>query len=158
MVPLDSLERIVERFEYIEAQMTHGGGDIARLGREYAELRPVVEEIRAYKQALCDLEAARALLDDPEMRGLAEAEVAGIEARLPGMEHRLRLALLPRDAADARPAIIEIRPGTGGEEAALFAADLMRMYQRHAEARGWSFDVIEAQWSELGGCASWSRG
>ncbi|MDZ7708703.1 MAG: peptide chain release factor 1 [Roseovarius sp.] len=151
MVPLDSLERIVERFEYIEAQMTHGGGDIARLGREYAELRPVVEEIRAYKQARSDIEAARAMLDDPEMRELAEAEVAGIEARLPGMEHRLRLALLPRDAADARPAILEIRPGTGGEEAALFAADLMRMYQRHAEARGWSFDVIEEQWSELGG-------
>ena len=151
MVPLDSLARIVERFEYIEAQMTLGGGDIARLGREYAELRPVVEEIRAYKQALGDLEAARALLDDPEMRGLAEAEMAEIEARLPGMEHRLRLALLPRDAADARPAIMEIRPGTGGEEAALFAADLLRMYQRHAEARGWSFEVIEAQWNELGG-------
>ncbi len=151
MVPLDRLERIVERFEYIEAQMTEGGGDLARLGREYAELRPVVEEIRDYKRALADLAAARAMLDDPEMRELAEAEVSGIEARLPAMEQALRLALLPRDAADARPAILEIRPGTGGDEAALFAADLMRMYQRHAEARGWSFDVIEEQWSELGG-------
>jgi len=151
MVPLDRLERIVERFEYIEAQMTAGGGDLARLGREYAELRPVVEEIRDYKRALADLAAARAMLDDPEMRELAEAEVSGIEARLPAMEQALRLALLPRDAADARPAILEIRPGTGGDEAALFAADLMRMYQRHAEARGWSFDVIEEQWSELGG-------
>jgi len=151
MVPLDRLERIVERFEYIEAQMTAGGGDLARLGREYAELRPVVEEIRDYKRALADLAAAKAMLDDPEMRELAEAEVSGIEARLPAMEQALRLALLPRDAADARPAILEIRPGTGGDEAALFAADLMRMYQRHAEARGWSFDVIEEQWSELGG-------
>ena len=151
MVPLDSLQRIVARFEYLEAQMTAGGGDIARLGREYAELRPVVAEIRAYERALSDLEAARAMLDDPEMRGLAEDEIAGIEARLPDMEHRLRLALVPRDAADARPAIMEIRPGTGGEEAALFAADLMRMYQRHAEARGWSFEVIEEQGSELGG-------
>jgi len=151
MVPLDSLQRIVARFEYLEAQMTAGGGDIAQIGREYAELRPVVAEIRAYERALSDLDAARAMLDDPEMRALAEDEIAGIEARLPAMEHRLRLALLPRDAADARPAILEIRPGTGGEEAALFAADLMRMYQRHAEARGWSFDVIEEQGSDLGG-------
>ncbi|MFB9148189.1 peptide chain release factor 1 [Roseovarius ramblicola] len=151
MVPLDRLQRIVERFEYIEAQMAQGGGDLARLGREYAELRPVVAEIRAYRRALDDLEAARGMLDEPEMRELAEAEIAGIEARLPGMEHALRLALLPKDAADARPAILEIRPGTGGEEAALFAADLMRMYARHAEARGWSFEVVEEQWSELGG-------
>jgi len=151
MVPQERLQQIAERFEYIEAQMAAGGGDIARLGREYAELRPVVAEIRAWQQAQADLEAARALLDDPEMRDLAQAEIAGIEARLPGMEQALQLALLPRDAADARPAILEIRPGTGGEEAALFAADLMRMYQRHAEARGWAFEVIEEQWSELGG-------
>jgi len=148
---LDRLQRIVERLEYIEAQMAQGGGDIARLGREYAELRPVVEEIRAYRQALDDLDAARALVADPEMRALAEAEVAEITARLPDMERALQLALLPRDAADARPAILEIRPGTGGEEAALFAADLMRMYQRHAEAHGWSFEVIEEQTSEMGG-------
>ncbi|MET4130044.1 peptide chain release factor 1 [Roseovarius sp. MBR-6] len=151
MVPLDRLQQIAERFEYLEAQMTAGGGDIARLGREYAELRPVVAEIRAYRQALRDLDAARALLDDPEMRELAVGEVADIEARLPGMERALHLALLPRDVADARPAILEIRPGTGGEEAALFAADLMRMYQRHAEAHGWAFEVIEEQTSELGG-------
>lgn len=151
MVPLERLQQITDRFEYLEAQMTAGGGDIARLGREYAELRPVVEEIRAYRQALEELDAARALLDDPEMRALAEGEVAEIEARLPEMERALQLALLPRDAADARPAILEIRPGTGGDEAALFAADLMRMYQRHAEARGWSFEVIEEQQSELGG-------
>ncbi|HAW47496.1 MAG TPA: peptide chain release factor 1, partial [Roseovarius sp.] len=102
MVPLDRLQRIVERFEYIEAQMAQGGGDLARLGREYAELRPVVEEIRTYRQALDDLEAARGMLDDAEMRELAEGEIAGIEARLPEMEQALRLALLPRDAADAR--------------------------------------------------------
>ena len=151
MVPLDRLEQITQRFEYIEAQMTQGGGDIARLGREYAELRPVVEEIRAYRQALADIESARAMLGDPEMRDLAREELESLEARLPGMEHALQLALLPRDTADARPAILEIRPGTGGEEAALFAADLMRMYQRYAEGRGWSFDVIEEQESDLGG-------
>ena len=151
MVPLDRLNEIVQRFEYIEAQMNAGGGDIAQLGREYAELRPVVEEIRAYSQAVEDVEGARAMLDDPEMRELAQEELSELEARLPGMEERLQLALLPKDKADARPAIIEIRPGTGGEEAALFAGDLARMYQRYAEAKGWRFEVIEESQTELGG-------
>jgi peptide chain release factor 1 len=151
MVPLDKLNEIVQRFEYIEAQMTAGGGDIAQLGREYAELRPVVEEIRAYQQALQDIEGARAMLDDPEMRELAQEELTELEAQLPGMEERLQVALLPKDEADARPAVIEIRPGTGGEEAALFAGDLARMYQRYAEAKGWRFEVIEDSQTELGG-------
>ena len=151
MVPLDKLNEIIRRFEYIEARMTEGGGDIAQLGREYAELRPVVEEIRAYLHTLGEIESARGMLHDPDMRDLARAEIDDLEDRLPAMEESLRKALLPRDAADARPAILEIRPGTGGEEAALFAADLMRMYQRYAEGRGWSFEVIEEQYSELGG-------
>jgi len=82
---------------------------------------------------------------------LAEEELPALKARLPQAEHALQLALLPKDAADARPAMIEIRPGTGGDEAALFAGDLLRMYQRYAEARGWSFQVIERQETELGG-------
>ncbi|WP_300550325.1 peptide chain release factor 1 [Roseovarius sp.] len=151
MVPLDRLEQITQRFEYIEAQMAQGGGDIARLGREYAELRPVVEEIRAYRELLDDLDGARAMLDDPEMRDLARDEIETLEARQPELEAALQLALLPKDAADARPAILEIRPGTGGDEAALFAADLMRMYQRYAETRGWKFDILEEQQNEIGG-------
>ncbi len=151
MVPLDKLTEITRRFEFIEAKMAEGGGDIAQLGREYAELRPVVEEIRAYTQALDDLKSAEAMLDDPEMRELAEEERAGISERLPDMESALQLALLPKDAADSRPAILEIRPGTGGEEAALFAGDLLRMYQRYAEARGWKFEIIEESTTELGG-------
>ena len=151
MVPLDRLNEILQRFEYLEAQMSAGGGDIAKLGREYAELRPVVEEIRAYRQVLDDLEAARAMLADPEMRGLAEEELAALQARKPKLEEQLQLALLPKDKADARPAILEIRPGTGGEEAALFAGDLLRMYHRYAEARGWSFEIIEQNETELGG-------
>ncbi|MEO0371913.1 MAG: peptide chain release factor 1 [Pseudomonadota bacterium] len=151
MVPLDKLSEITRRFEFIEAQMAEGGGDIAQLGREYAELRPVVEEIRAYTQALDDLQAAEAMLDDPEMRELAEEERAGITERLPDMEAALQLALLPKDAADGRPAILEIRPGTGGEEAALFAGDLLRMYQRYSETRGWRFEIIEESATELGG-------
>jgi peptide chain release factor 1 len=111
----------------------------------------VVEEIRTYQKTLSDIEAAREMLADPDMRDLARDEIDTLEDLLPAMEAALQKALLPRDAADARPAILEIRPGTGGEEAALFAADLMRMYQRYAEARRWSFEVIEEQLSELGG-------
>lgn len=151
MVPLDKLYEIVQRFEYLEAQMTAGGGDIAKLGREYAELRPVVAEIRAYRQVLEDIEAAQAMLDEPEMRDLAQDELSQLEARLPELEGNLQLSLLPKDAADARPAILEIRPGTGGEEAALFAGDLLRMYQRYAEAKGWAFEIIELSQSEIGG-------
>jgi peptide chain release factor 1 len=85
------------------------------------------------------------------MKALAEEEIPGLKARIPEMEDRLRLALLPKDAADARPAIVEIRPGTGGDEAALFAGDLVRMYQRHAERMGWRWEVLEHQASDLGG-------
>ncbi|MEQ9673779.1 MAG: peptide chain release factor 1 [Roseovarius indicus] len=151
MVPLDKLNEITQRFEYLEAKMAEGGGDIARLGREYAELRPVVEEIRAYRQLLDDLEGAEAMLDDPEMRDLAREEMEALEARKPELEANLQLALLPKDEADNRSVILEIRPGTGGEEAALFAGDLLRMYQRHAEMKGWSFEIIEMSQTELGG-------
>jgi len=152
MVPLDKLDQITQRFEYLEARLSAGAAeDFAQVSREYAELKPVAEEIAAYR-ALLDAQAeAEALLDDPEMKGLAEEELREAKARLPEMEQNLRLALLPRDAADARPAIIEIRPGTGGDEAALFAGDLLRMYQRYAEARGWRFDILEMAQSELGG-------
>ena len=151
MVPLDKLNEITQRFEYLEAKMAEGGGDIARLGREYAELRPVVEEIRAYRQLLDDLEGAEAMLDDPEMRDLAREEMETLEARKPELEANLQLALLPKDEADNRSVILEIRPGTGGEEAALFAGDLLRMYQRHAEMKGWNFEIIEMSQTELGG-------
>lgn len=131
--------------------MAEGGGDIAALGREYAELRPVVEQIGAYRQLQGDLAEAEEMLADPEMKALAEEELPALKARLPEVEKALQLALLPKDAADARPAMIEIRPGTGGDEAALFAGDLLRMYQRYADARGWSFDILDLQETELGG-------
>ncbi len=152
MVPMERLQQITERFEYLEAKMAEGGGDnIAALGREYAQLRPVVEEIRTYREMLDDIEGAKGMLDDPEMKALAEAELWDLREKLPALEATLQLALLPRDEADARPAMIEIRPGTGGEEAALFAADLLRMYQRYAEACGWRFEILEEQQSDLGG-------
>lgn len=151
MVPMEKLAQIAERFEYIEARMSTGGGDIAALGREYSDLRPVVAEINEYRQLLADIAEAGAMLKDPEMKELAEEELPTLRARLPEVEKSLRLALLPKDAADARPAIVEIRPGTGGDEAALFAGDLLRMYQRYAETRGWTFEIIEESLTELGG-------
>jgi peptide chain release factor 1 len=151
MVPLDKLARITERYDYLEARLTAGQGDLAAQGREYADLKPVVGEIAAYRQMLADIAEAEAMRDDPEMRALAEEELPVLKARLPEVEQSLRIALLPKDAADARPAILEIRPGTGGEEAALFAGDLLRMYQRHADAKGWRFEIVELAESELGG-------
>ncbi|QFU09143.1 Peptide chain release factor 1 [Rhodobacteraceae bacterium THAF1] len=151
MVPQDRLRQIVERFEYLEAAMSEGKGDIAQLGREYAELRPVVEIAREWQDLSAEITDTEAMRADPEMRALADDELPGLIARRDAIEDRLRLALLPKDSADARPAILEIRPGTGGEEAALFAADLQRMYQRFAETQGWKFDVIEEATTELGG-------
>ncbi|SPF80193.1 peptide chain release factor 1 [Pseudoprimorskyibacter insulae] len=151
MLPKDRLAQITQRFEYLEARMAEGGGDIAALGREYSELRPVVEQIAAYNTLLDDIAEAKAMMDDPDMRELAEEELPALKAALPEAEHALQLALLPKDAADARPAILEIRPGTGGDEASLFAGDLLRMYQRYAEARGWKFEIIEEAATELGG-------
>ncbi len=127
------------------------GADFAALAKEYADLKPVVDQIDQYRQLLGDLADAKAMMSDPEMAELAREELPALKARLPGIEAALQVALLPRDAADAKPAMLEIRPGTGGDEAALFAADLLRMYQRYAEARGWGFDLIEEQMTELGG-------
>ncbi len=153
MLPRDRLRQITERFEFLEAQLNGGLAPekIAQISREYAELKPVVTEIAAYEQLLADKAEAEAMLDDPDMRPLAEEELPRIAAAIPKAEKALQLALLPKDEADARPAMIEIRPGTGGDEAALFAGDLLRMYTRYAEARGWRMEIIDMQESDLGG-------
>ncbi len=153
MIPMDRLEQIVQRFQFLEASMSVGsdGANFARLAKEYADLRDVVTQIEAYRALQIALDDARAMLRDPEMAALAEEEIQRIKNALPAAEAELQLALLPRDAADAKPAMLEIRPGTGGDEAALFGADLLRMYQRYAENRGWKFDLVEAQMTELGG-------
>ena len=151
MIPMDRLAQITARFEYLEAAMSTDGGDISKLAKEYSDLRPVVEEIAAYRVLLENLEGAWEMLADPEMAAMAKDEIYEIEQTLPAAEASLQLALLPRDEADARPAMLEIRPGTGGDEAALFAGDLLRMYIRYSEGRGWKVDLIEQQMTELGG-------
>ncbi|MFQ5622933.1 MAG: peptide chain release factor 1 [Paracoccaceae bacterium] len=153
MIPTEKLDQIEQRFAFVEARLAEGPdvGELARLSREYAELKPVAESVTAYRQLRHRIDEARALLEDPEMHTLAQEELASLERQLPAAEQAVRLAILPRDAADARPAIIEIRAGTGGEEAALFAADLFRMYQKFSESRNWRLEVISESPTELGG-------
>ncbi|MEM6306385.1 MAG: peptide chain release factor 1 [Pseudomonadota bacterium] len=151
MIAQDTLFQITQRFEFLEAQMAEGTGDIAKLAKEYSDLKPVVDQVRRYQTILSDIAQAEDMLDDPDMKELAEEELPLLRSELPDVEQALQLALLPKDAADARPAMLEIRPGTGGDEAALFAGDLLRMYQRYAETKGWQFDIIEEQASDLGG-------
>ena len=151
MITEDLLIQITQRFEYLEAQMAEGSGDIAKLAKEYSDLKPVVEEIKAYQCLVGDIADAEAMLVDPDLHELAKEELPILRAALPTLENNLQLTLLPKDTADDRSVIIEIRPGTGGDEAALFAGDLMRMYQRYVETQGWTFDIIENQMTELGG-------
>ena len=153
MIPEERLQEILDRFQFVEAKMNDvtDPTEIAALGREYAGLRDVVETITAWQSAQADLAGAEEMLADPEMAELAGEEIAELKQKLPDLEEALRIALLPKDAADDRPAIIEIRPGTGGDEAALFAGDLFRMYQRFADAQGWKVEIIEESAADLGG-------
>ncbi|MEM7058077.1 MAG: peptide chain release factor 1 [Pseudomonadota bacterium] len=153
MIPEDRLQEILDRFQFVEAKMNDvtDPSEIADLGREYAALRDVVETITAWQTARDDLTSAEEMLADPEMAELAGEEIAELKEKLPDLEEALRIALLPKDAADDRPAIVEIRPGTGGDEAALFAGDLFRMYQRFADAQGWKVEIIGESAADLGG-------
>ncbi|MEM1385304.1 MAG: peptide chain release factor 1 [Pseudomonadota bacterium] len=153
MIPEDRLTDILDRFAYLEARMAEATdpAEIAATAKEYARLRDTAAAIDAWRKTKTDLAAAQALADDPEMADLAQEEIAVLEALLPELDAALKLALLPRDEADDRAAILEIRPGTGGDEAALFASDLARMYHRYAEARGWRFDMLSESLDQLGG-------
>ena len=130
---------------------TAPGADIGALSKELAELEPLVEKYAEYRTAERARDEAEAMLADPEMRELAEAEWLTQKERVPALEHEIRIMLLPRDAADERSAILEIRPAAGGDEAGLFAAELFRAYQRYAEGRGWRFEVLDYDENELGG-------
>jgi peptide chain release factor 1 len=124
-----------------------------QLSKDYAELLPVAEAARELRRLRAEIEVLDEMLADPspDIRQMAQDELASLEAALPPAERDLALKLLPRDAADERAAMLEIRAGTGGDEAALFAGDLLRMYQRYAESRGWRFELISASQSEVGG-------
>ena len=153
MIPEDRLRDIDQRFAFLEAKLQEplSPAEIAQVSREWSQLRPVVEATKAWRELVQSVGETESMLSDPDLRPLAEEELPTLRDRLVETERGLRLALLPRDAADARPAMLEIRPGTGGDEAALFAADLARMYQRFAESQGWTWDVVEEQSTDLGG-------
>ncbi len=147
------LAQIAARFAEIEARLASGtleGKDFIAASRDYAELEPVARAAEAVASMRGEL-ASLAELDDPEMRELAEEELTRIRAELPEAEHALAIAMLPRDAADSRSAMLEVRAGTGGDEAALFAADLLRMYERFAADQGWRFEMVSANASDIGG-------
>ena len=153
MIPADRMAQIIDRFQFLEAKMSGdiAGGDIAALAKEYSDLTPVVGTLRAYQDLVQQITDTESLLTDPEMRRMAEEELPDLRDQLQVSEKAVQLALLPRDAADARPALLEIRPGTGGDEASLFAADLLRMYQRYAESNRWQFEILDQSDTELGG-------
>ena len=147
------LERIAARADELRAMLTEGlsGDAYVKASKELSDIEPVVARIgdlRAAERAQADAET---LLADPEMHELAEAELRELKQRIPALEQELRLALLPKDAADERAAILEIRPAAGGDEAALFAAQLFTMYQRYAELRRWRWEILEYNDTELGG-------
>ncbi len=153
MIPRDKIDQILQRREFLEAKMAAGveGDAFVALSREYAALEPVAAQAAEYVALLESIAATREMLSDREMKALAEEELAALEEKLPEAEQAMRVALLPKDAADERAAILEIRPGTGGEEAALFAGDLYRMYARFAEIQGWRMEVLEESLTPLGG-------
>ena len=154
----EHLERVTSRFDELTHLMSASGvsGDeYAELSKEYADLSPIVAAIKAFQQARQQFIEAAQIADDPEsdaeMRALAEEECNDLKERLPELEDAVKLMMVPKDDADSRNAILEVRAGTGGDEAALFAADLFRMYNRYADRMGWKFNVIHFQDTGIGG-------
>jgi len=146
---------VLDRFQEVEARMgaASDGAEIVRLSREHAELKPVADAVAQLARARAEQadleEMARA--GDPEMAALARDELEALRDRLPGLEREVALLLAPKDADEKASAILEVRAGTGGDEAALFAGDLFRMYQRYAQARGWKVEVDSVSEGEAGG-------
>ncbi|MET2831860.1 peptide chain release factor 1 [Mesorhizobium shangrilense] len=156
-LPRDRMDQVVKRFEMLEAQMSAGPAADAyvKMASEYAEIQDMVAKVRALRSAeheQADLEAMLADKGtDAEMRALAEADLPEVEERIEQLQKDIQILLLPRDAADDKNAILEIRAGTGGDEAALFAGDLFRMYERYAAERGWRFETVSASDGDAGG-------
>jgi peptide chain release factor 1 len=154
---LDKLFGIENHYEELQRMLAESGDDylrVAELNKERIDLEPIVSLSLRYRQAMTHLDEARGMLDsetDPDMRQLAEAEIADLEAVIPGMEKELKSMLVPKDPRDDRNVIVEIRAGAGGDEAALFAADLYRLYCRYAEMRKWSVDLLSSNEIGIGG-------
>jgi peptide chain release factor 1 len=156
-LPRDRMDQVVKRFDMLEAQMVAGPDPEAyvKMASEYADIQDMVakiRELRGAEQELADLEAMLADKGtDAEMRSLAEGELTSVEERIEALQKDIQILMLPKDAADEKNAILEIRAGTGGDEAALFAGDLFRMYERYAAEQGWRMEVASASEGEVGG-------
>ena len=153
-ITAERLHHITNRFAELEARMASGtleGEAFVQASRDYSELEPIATiagEIADMRAEMADLSA---LAQDPEMKAMAEEELAQLREKLPAAERALAIAMLPRDSADARPAMLEIRAGTGGDEAGLFAADLFRMYEKYAAEQGWKVETVSMSASDVGG-------
>lgn len=153
MINLEKLNQIEERFEFLEAKLTQQlrADEIRDIGLEYSELKIIVEKIQTFKKITMELEEVESALDDPELRVLALDEKKYLSEELSNVRNELITELIPKDEADTKPAILEIRAGTGGDEAALFASDLLRMYQKFSDKMGWKVNLISESNNELGG-------
>ena len=154
-IPAHRLEQVIDRFEEVEARMgaVSDPDEIVALSKEHAELRPVAEKAKELAQARADYEEAETMMggDDPDMAELAREEYYALKESIPDLENEVQILLLPKDQDDDANAVLEVRAGTGGDEAALFAGDLFRMYQRYAQLQGWKMNVISASEGDAGG-------
>jgi peptide chain release factor 1 len=157
MLPEQKLDALISRHQMIESELASqvAPETYVRLSREFAELGPIVGTIKSYRDVVAEIDGLNALLDDPktdaEMRAMAQAEKPELEQRRAELEQQIKVSLLPKDAMDDRNVIIEIRAGTGGDEASLFAGDLFRMYERYAAKQGWKVEVVSASEGSVGG-------
>jgi peptide chain release factor 1 len=156
-IPAEKLDMLVARWQTVQGNLASGADQesYVRLSREFAELDPIVATINALREAQTERDGLQEIIDDrasdPAMTALAEEELGELDTRIEDLDHRLKVQLLPKDEADEKSAILEVRAGTGGEEAALFAGDLFRMYQRYADRQGWKVNVLSASESATGG-------
>jgi peptide chain release factor 1 len=159
MIAEEKLDHVVSRFEELGALLVSpevsASPDFARLSKEYSDLTPMVRAITEMREAQAEADDLEALIGDAEadeeLKGMAREELHELRQRIPDLEHALQLLLLPKDEADEKNAILEVRAGTGGEEAGLFVADLFRMYQRYAEVKGWKVEVMDLHETGIGG-------
>ena len=157
MLPEQKLDALLARHDAVEANLAREVAPDAyvKLSREFAELAPIVETVKRYRSLVGEIEGLNALIadagTDAEMRAMASAEKPELEQRRAALEQEIKLALVPKDAVDERNVILEIRAGTGGDEAALFAGDLFRMYERYAAKQGWKVEIISASEGSMGG-------
>jgi peptide chain release factor 1 len=157
VIPKEKLAKLLERYETIQAELNQGAAQATyvKLTKEFSELTPLIDAVRALEAAENEQQDLEALIkdtsQDKDVIEMAHEELEAIGPRIEDMEQKLRILLLPKDAADEKSAILELRAGTGGDEAALFAADLFRMYQRYADIHGWSTEIISMSENDLGG-------